>query len=143
MVLRLLTTLRLGVGPLDRLGQRVVVLDEQRGREAARAVERVRDVEQHLPGQVLGAGGLEDPERDVAAGGVHHQLGARGGVGEGGEAYVGVLRGPAGVVVARSGAPRVAGAESDRVTQPCGAAGHRAAHGSGAEDGDLEVVHDR
>ena len=60
MVLRLFTTRASGCARWIDLGERVVVLDEQLRREAVGVVERVRDVEQHLAGQVLGAGALQD-----------------------------------------------------------------------------------
>ena len=58
------------VGALDLLGERVVVGDRERRREALAEVERVGDVPQRLAGEVLGAGRVERLERGGARRGI-------------------------------------------------------------------------
>jgi MFS family permease len=62
-----------GKGGLDPLGEAVVVGDRQR-RQVVAEGERVGDVDQHLAGEVVGAGGSECVHRRRSRGGVDHGL---------------------------------------------------------------------
>ena len=70
-------------GALDLLGERVGVRHEQRRRHPVREVERVRDVDQDLPVEVVLAGCLQRLEGPRAVGGVHDDLGPSGDLLEG------------------------------------------------------------
>ncbi len=140
-----LDDLGLGERPLHLLAERVGVLDEQAGREPLREVERVRDVHQRLPGQVLGAGQGEHLEGGGTRARVDHELRTGGGVGVGRERHVRVVgvprgerRGAHGVGLgAGQRVLRVPGPDDDGVAELVEPAGDRAADGAGAEDCDV------
>ena len=73
---------RLGKCALDLLAEAVVDRDADDRRPALREIERVGDVDQHLPGEVLRAGRAERVERCVAVRAVEDELAVSRGVGE-------------------------------------------------------------
>jgi hypothetical protein len=77
-----LDDLGIGIGALDLLADAVVVANREPQLPVAE-VERVRDVDQHLAVQVVGARGLEHGEGIAASRRVDQQLAVGGGFGEG------------------------------------------------------------
>ena len=74
----------LGVGqqPLDHLGERIRVGDEQARRHAVREIERIGDIDKDLVADGLGAGGDEAVERALAVEGADDPFAMGGGFGE-------------------------------------------------------------
>src|SRR6185436_464582 len=70
----------IGESRLNPLAQAVVDSSPDHRRPAAAEVERIRDVDEHLPGQVLGPGHVKRVQADLPAGGVQQKLPELGGI---------------------------------------------------------------